>query len=787
MTQITIYLNYSDLLDEGEAEQRITTIADYVPVYRAIARALLEDETLTVSIERDARVCEAWLQRMAEQRGEQHFAFKDVDPRTRLAERWGVEVPDWVNDWDILRANLLDPSVSARPGERFADTVLRYVYSPHLTYDRLPLHQLVELLADLKQHQDGDKPRLLQRILRRRLDAWAQAAASEGERHLMQLLRRDPERVRTLLTQVKVLQDYPPNVVERVIGERAADLLALDLELVDLDIGAADLGAALDQIRVHLNKMKQREASVALVETLLDQVSGELEVEFQTLYELLTERDIALDRELVARVQQRFAPLREQIADQMERLKLYVPPKRPSHPNPQDEWAMADWLHWAVEEYFPYRFWLEETEQRDTEVEGFAVRYADWLYEHYEALLPTFHQMIYRALHNEAQLAYLTGSKPVLFIALDNFNYKFLDHLQRRFEKAGFYTAETKPYLAMLPTCTEVGKKCLFTGSPAPFEATAYEQPILEAWNDRLKGRRLRYVPHLGELAEIPEPRPDVTFLNYTLVDETLHQSTIKLGVSHAKEIRRRLNDLVDAIREFARRSDAERELVVIVGSDHGSTRIPADVPNIIDQAFYTERLEDPHHRYIAVDDAALAQLPDNVDFECYRLRKGVLDLNANYLVARGYGRFKKTDETTYVHGGLTPEESIVPLCVFEPVEEKPKPLTVRLLEDEFRYGAKATLHLELVNVNPYPCMDLRVDVLDAHIDAEPFHLDSLLGREDATVDMPIRIWRREDEVTTIQLKISYQILGERKRRLETLPITMRSMMESSFDLEDLD
>ena len=138
VVQIIIYSNYSKLLGEEETEERINEIADYVPVYRAIVEAWCQNESLTVSIEREARVCEAWLKRMAEQRGERYFAFIDVTPRSRLAEQWNVEVPTWVSDRAIQQAGLLNEPVSGRPGESFQDAVLRHFYSPHLTHPPAP-------------------------------------------------------------------------------------------------------------------------------------------------------------------------------------------------------------------------------------------------------------------------------------------------------------------------------------------------------------------------------------------------------------------------------------------------------------------------------------------------------------------------------------------------------------------------------------------------------------------------------------------------------------------------
>ncbi len=787
MRQITVHQDYGDLLGKEEAEQHIADVADYVPVYRAVAEALRQDESLTVSIEREARVCEAWLRRMAEQRGEGHFTFIDVTPRSRLAERWNVEVPTWVSDRAIQRAGLLNEPVSGRPGERFQDAVLRHFYNPHLTHPRLPMLQIVDLLNDLREGPSTNTSgtRLLQRVYRRRLDRWMDTARSEGERLLVQLLRDDLDELYEVLAQFKVLRGYPPRIGQRAMEERFDQLRILDLNLAGLTIVEEDIPEAVDQIKVHLNQKVQGEASVDLAETLLAQVSGELEIEFRALHRLIVEHDIPVERSLVNRVRERFAPIRRRVMDEMEELALHAPPDRPKPPDPDGDWDADRWIQWAVEAYLPYRFWLEETERHDKEVANYGAAYADWLADRYPQLRPTFPHTVYRALHN--QMEHLEGDSPVLFVVIDNFNYKFLNHLERRLENVGFYCSERTPYLAMLPTCTEVSKKCLFTGSPEPFGETGYERPIRDAWQRRLGDLGLRYLPYLGSLKEVEEREHDVYFLNHTLIDDALHTSEKKLGFSHAKAVRRRLGDLVDAIEKFARRIGSERELTVIVCSDHGSTRIPAEAANLIDQAFYEERLDDPHHRYIAVSDDDMEALPDNVDFECYRFRRQVFGLNTNYVVARGYGRFKETDETTYVHGGLTPEETIVPLSVFQPVVEAPRALTVRLLEDEFRYGAKATIHLELVNVNPYPCLDLRVEVLDENVDCEPVELEALGGHEDIELNVPARIWRRDEEVTSLRLQVSYQALGERRQQVEELAITMRSMMESGFDLEDLD
>lgn len=117
-----------------------------------------------------------------------------ISHRGRLAELWGVEVPDWVTDEAIARSDLLDVSLQAQPGQRFEDVILEAFYSPFLAYDRLPLAYLSDLLNGYDQERwaRADQRPLVKEVLARRLRAWAEAAASEGERLLVEGLRRDP-------------------------------------------------------------------------------------------------------------------------------------------------------------------------------------------------------------------------------------------------------------------------------------------------------------------------------------------------------------------------------------------------------------------------------------------------------------------------------------------------------------------------------------------------------------------------------------------------------------------
>jgi len=316
----------------------------------------------------------------------------------------------------------------------------------------------------------------------------------------------------------------------------------------------------------------------ALHVRLLAQVSGHLVAEFEALQTLLKSGDVSVDADLVRQVRQKFAPIHDRLEQELADLDLLVTPSRPPQPNPDGTWTADDWLEWAVEHYLPYRFWLEEIERHDEEIAAQADAYAEWLYDHYPALRLTYPRMVYRgllSLHDR-----LTGLVPVLVVVVDNLNYKFFPDLVRYLQAQAFFSEQTIPYLAMLPSCTEVSKKCLFIGQPEPFPGTAYEKPTLNAWESALGSRQVRYLPHVGALRSVKRREHDVYFLNYLPVDEALHDDEQQTGVPYSAAVRQRLRALAGDIRAFAERIGAEHELVVVVISDHGSTRISAEAPN---------------------------------------------------------------------------------------------------------------------------------------------------------------------------------------------------------------
>lgn len=784
MSQATIYLGSEELLADITADVRVTSVADYVRAYDHIVRCLHAGTETGVTVS-DGHVA-AWLRHLQERYGLEQVQIEELSRRLRLQEQWQIEIPDWVTEEQISRAGLLDVHISA-PGRDFEDFVLEVFFSPFLARPRLPVSHLSELLSscDPQQWDEAKKRPLVGDILQRRLQKWHNEAQHAGEKQIIQWLQQSPQELTKQLAIFKAIEQYPSDVGQRIMGKHFDALRQQDtLDLNRIEVNETQIGAVIDQIRVHLEQTKRHKNTPAALETVLSQASGHLEVEFDTVHDLLSTPGLDIDENIVRRVRRLFAPIqhRPHLDQALADLDLLVSKEKPSQPDPG--WEDEQWLNWAVQEYLPYRFWLEETGELTGDVLELASTYADWLYQRYPAMRLNSPHMIYRALPTHRQL--MSEGAPVLVLVIDNFNAKFYADFQRYMQGVGFFSEGTQYYVAMLPSCTEVSKKCLFTGQPEPFNGTAYEKPVQETWSKALNGRQVVYLPHVGALRAIKQRQHDVYFLNYLPLDIALHQDAEQIGISHAQAVRSHLRAVAKDVQAFSQRIGAEHNLSVIVASDHGSTRIPGDAPNLIDPAFFARRVQDKHHRYVTVQDDELNQLPDNVQYQCYTFERERFGLDGNYLAAKAYYRFRPTTESIYVHGGLTPEETLVPVAVFKPVRVMPKPLATRLLHNEFRFNSKSDIQLELVNTNAYDCRSLHLEILNANVEAPDVRLEKLEAMNQEVVTFTGYFRRRGDAGNTLNVRISYEFLGQPYRQEIVEAVTLKSMMEQAFDLDEL-
>lgn len=759
----------------------------YLSAYVSIAEAIHVEKALSVLVRHNT--VGTWFQRMQEKYGNQYISFEKRTLRSQLQKQIGVSIPN-LTDQQILDSRLLELNIPAGTGIDFEDYLLEVFFGQYLTTPD-GIRRVGQFVTSYEpdQWQNALERPVVRNVYERRLHSYQNTLKEhnlEGERQLIDWLLNSPEELLRKLSALKVLTNYPQSLGKKVIGRNYLDLLELHLDLRKVPIMIEGNQQALDEIRLYLNTLLQGAQPKEMLRELLEQVSGQLEVEFDAVFGLLLRGDIEITPALIRRICNIFKPLQDipRVAQGMADAELLI--RRELRETPDQDWSEEKWLQWAQDDYLPYRFWLENTGKITDEIGEIANAFSDWLYEHYGQLLYHSENMAWKNFSLLIEQAKQLNQQ-VLVVVIDNLNAKFYPELLKQMQFQGYYQQELRYCLSVLPTCTEISKRSLLIGHCAPFPGTNYKSIVESTWKNKL-GKKVLYLANIGELREVSRCEHDVYFLNYLPLDIRLHQSENNTGISHPQAIRSYLASLAQDIRAFANRIGAERNLRVIVVSDHGSTCIPRGTINVIDKKYYKERTEDEHHRYIKISDDELSSLPAHTQYECYAFKKGVFDLEENYLVARRLYRFLPTNESVYVHGGLTPEETLVPVAVFEPITTSPKPLAVQILSGNKIYtGTRVELRLEITNYNHYPCESLAINIDDPSLEIEEVQIEEIPKLDRVEVTISGRCSNTADtSLDQLPVEITYQFLGQPCSNLSSIPVTIEAPARPKFDLDDL-
>ena len=290
------------------------------------------------------------------------------------------------------------------------------------------------------------------------------------------------------------------------------------------------------------------------------------------------------------------------------------------------------------------------------------------------------------------------GGGPTFLIVIDNFRYDQWRYVQPLLEP--FYRVERdEMYYTILPTTTQFARNAMFAGlMPSEIERkypqywvnedeqgykNQYEDQLLDenlrrnglnikhTYNKVLNaqyGRRL--VDHVPELMQSP-----LNVVIYNFVDMLSHSTT-------DSDVVRQLADSDSAYRSLTRswmehsplmellQALAERDVRVIITTDHGSTRVErpvrvrGDRDVSVNLRYKQGRLLDYNPREVfEVKDPARLFLPRR-------------HINSPYIFARAgdffaypnnYNQYVQLYTSTLQHGGISLEETLVPFVMLQP------------------------------------------------------------------------------------------------------------------------
>ncbi|MGB4660511.1 MAG: hypothetical protein WBI07_15150 [Mobilitalea sp.] len=776
---VTVYYD-KDNLYVGNADLVVSSYKEYSHGYAAILDAVYCNKNINVVVRN--RQCYRTFQNVAEYYKINTFQFKTFSPRTEFVEKYGDNIPDYILEEELIAdKSYLDVDFSA--GEGFENTILRIYFDKFLVGKTFPFRMLGDMCKNMSLECLQNKELLiLRKVFKNRIKEYTANCKGKYEEFVLNEFKEDYEGLRNNVALYLIIKGYPKEFIEDIIGHdlyRCFTDMKVSGERMPLLPGTME--AYKNRMSIFLNQMNVIDKEDFL--SVLQCFSGEYAFEFQWCNKKLDEHSEWIDKELFDAVSMKFAALfatDSELKDQFVSLQAPVNLIRPN-----EEFDIYDWLKWAKENYLPYKFWLENTNKTNDIVDQYATMYGDWIFEHYDTLIGSYPNMMYKVLPGLKRE--LVENKHSLVVILDNFNYKLQEELQAIMQKNGFGMTYERPVLAMIPTETKISKRAFFTGEAYNENKQSYDK-LVQHWAERMD-LTMRYLSNIGELSRLDSFEENVIFLNFLEMDIKLHQDSGSSAISVEKSVLLELNALLERIASVLRKLGREKDTSIYFIADHGSTKILPEQNNLIDPAYYKDKQEESDYRFIAVNDVDYARTKDAIGGLCYTFDRNRYNTEYSYFIAKGYNRFIKSDLKSYVHGGITPEESIVPFMKFDFATEVCKEPEITLDNIDLRYSVVTMLSFTIKNFNDFALSDFVLEIKNKNIKYDKTKSIVIEGciRDKFSIS-GARISKAIDKLNNEKMYITaYWCANGRKYSLELeLPMKMKSMQQSKVDLSDL-
>ena len=395
-------------------------------------------------------------------------------------------------------------------------------------------------------------------------------------------------------------------------------------------------------------------------------------------------------------------------------------------------------IQWFLSEYLPYREWQESfSVQAAREVVlQHAKKFAIWYLDNYPKALtggPLAKWISFnRTAHLDRNPNVLT-----LIIVLDGLHLTDARALIQniRLHASRLSIVSEDVVFSAIPTITEFAKEALFRGVP-PEKTGSVEAVGLVLPEDKSPAQRLinpdTIKVYLWRVLE-----PDRTYHHKNKSENLLQDVAGRLEAESLK-----IKEIVETITD-------QVLLQIIITTDHGrllgsSTRtlpVPVDMQSHGRTAWGKSGLQFPAEGWIEQDNVAYL----------YGERYGLLSDTAIPLGEEAFlGNDDRTGNEAYPHGGLFPEEVIVPWIVF--ARDVVRPKVEITISGEGRARGSGTLHFKVLNMGD---IELTLDEVILYFrngTEKKIILEKILtARHETTIQYPIDPWPSPTEIQGIR------------------------------------
>lgn len=731
-----------------------------------------------------------WLRRLSERYENSIFNFESVTYKSYLEEKWGIDIPDSYSSRELEELELLETDIHPRKTDTFEDIILSYFYDTVFSFNTFSKSLIVPLIKnyDKARWEENNKFILLRKIYHNRIDEWKQKLSDDNLLNILEEVLTDSEKVKIELMKYKILRsDFYRDIGRVELGEKYNVFNQLKLNLRHIEIDTSKIKDTIKKIEIRLNTLSLPKSAKEL-EELINSLSGLISIEYFYIENLLSNNPTLVNNSTISIIKSVFTPIYAKIGKRIEKLKTLIMPARPSKISTEEDIETVK--EWLRNKYLPFYEWLNKNNKHDEDLIEVGDTFSEWYYENWEHIKANSNSLVSNWFYKNSK-SFNEKDKISLIIIVDNLSWNFYKLVEERFLENEFNLSSKEPYFAMIPSETETSKKCLLSGKSdyREIDQRSYEDILAKGWIPYFNSPEFIYLPHLDAFEDTELEKGKSYFINYRPIDDALHKSPAELGLSHEKHINNLITDLSNRVNERLEMEDLKSNTVIHIISDHGSTKFHKHSTNDIDISLFKNKdSKKLSERFMILTDKEYDKLQDNLKFDCFFIDKNRFGLPNHCLCARRANTFKKYHGDNYVHGGLLPEEVVVPHMRLEKMEMKFETPLIDLIKNKFRYKAEE-IEFEVFNPNTYPIENIRVEINNDNVVSNPAILEWIAAKSKDILIIPARFKKtsNEEEIKKLNLTVKYLINNKPYDFAVSLDITMVSMVElkdtSVFDI----
>ncbi|MCP4104690.1 MAG: hypothetical protein GY749_04005 [Desulfobacteraceae bacterium] len=742
----------------------------------------------------------AWLRDFTDQIG-RPFCFSEKTARLVLAEQWNVRVPDWLTDEDVIEQNMLKIEiVSQEQQTSFTDYLLVHLLGATFQSDILNKAELVNVIKTLTSEDSKELFKeypVLYRCLETKCEKWTETSNETWIKDISSHLFENAGEIWHWLSLWACLHCYPGELLERVLAPKQVLFVRkVPAEAVyDLPLEPLAREHVLTQLELFFKEIRKQATSSDEFRKIVGYTSGRLSQEYNFVSEILKSGLFSPTREDVQKVRARFRYCPGVSENKLNSLRHCVMPDRPTLLGSEEEWSSFEWIRWTTGEYAPYRSWQIHNGHYDEELEKTAARFSEWFIREYISI------------HNDTNLSLIhclrilssVGSEDKLSIILlvDCLPLDFAGILDDALRNAGFSRHDLHYRFAVLPTATEYNKPVLL-GGDWQNDAVNYEA-ILKArskadWNNK----HIVYLSNLKAMSEMAVPQePAIILLNFLDGDELLHSDVESKNTSYEEELHRLFTRIADSVNRLSKEWTGPREhFSVYVITDHGACRILEQEKQSFDSKVANKLFSDQKHRFATTDEKQADDIPGNLWALGHRFKQPFTPDDKIFFLPKGHNTVSGSGKAKgYLHGGVTPEEVIVPTAIYKLVKTAWETPVARFLNldmaketgrAKFYIQRVVTLKIEIQNPNTVDIRILQASVTSPETDLKSCETVVIPAGSVNTLQMNCYFKKSALGEKNLETEIAYEVSGEQHTFSPTLDCEFKSAMAGGFSLKDL-